>query len=88
MLKDIELFIAKNVLLRINLDAAGLVLDVDEHALAHVAVRRHTPGEGDFAAFGVIRAGVGALFRGRELVPKRINAAIAQCLQLGLALLD
>ena len=66
----------------------ALIADVDEHALAHVAVGGDAAGHGDLAALGVIGAGLGAVFGGRELVPERVDALGPQGAQLGLALLD
>ena len=42
------------IFLRVNLEPAGLVAHVNEHGLAHFAVRGDAPGDGHFAAFGVI----------------------------------
>ena len=88
MPENVELLIPEHVLLRVHLDAPGLVLDIDKHALAHVAMGRHTPRQRDFAGLGIIRARFRAPFRGRKLVPERIDPAVAQRLQFGLALLD
>ena len=51
-----QLLVAEHIFLRINLDAPALVAHVNEHGFAHVAVRGDAAGEGDFAAFDVIRA--------------------------------
>ena len=56
--ENIELLVAQHILLRINLDAPALVADIDEHALAHVAMGGDAAGHGDFAAFDVIGAGL------------------------------
>ncbi len=88
VLEDVELVVAERLFLGVNLDAAALVLDVDEHALAHFAMGGDAAGEGDFAALGVMGAGVVAGFGGREFVGKGIDALGAQRGELGLALFD
>ena len=62
MLENGELFVAEDIFLRVNLHAPALVADVDEHGFAHVAVRGDAAGERDFAALGVMFAGVRAGF--------------------------
>ena len=74
MRENVELLVAEDVFLRVNLDAAALVAHVNEHGFAHVAVRGDAPGHGHFAAFRVIVARLLAGFRGRELVFERENA--------------
>ena len=86
--EDAELLVAEDVLLRVGLDASALVLHVDEHGLAHVAVRGDAAGDGDGAALGVVRARGGAGLAGGELVLKRVDAFGAQGGELGLALFD
>ena len=54
MPEDVQLLVAEDIFLRINLDAPALVAHVNEHGFAHVAVRGDAAGDGDFAAFGVI----------------------------------
>jgi hypothetical protein len=53
-----ELLVAEDVFLRVALDASALVAHVNEHGFAHVAVRGDAAGDGDFAAFDVIGAGL------------------------------
>ena len=88
VLENIELFVAENIFLRINLDAPALVADVNEHGFAHVAMRGDAPGQRHFAAFDVIGAGGIAGFGGRKFVLERINALGAQGGEFGLALFD
>src|SRR5438093_8770208 len=88
MPEDIELLIAKDVLLRIDLNTSGLVFDVDEHALAHVPMRCDTPSQSHFASLSVVRLRLRAFFRGAKPVPERIDPALPQCLQLRLPLLN
>jgi hypothetical protein len=88
MLENGKLLVAEDVFLRVNLDPPALVAHVEEHGFAHVAVRGDAAGERDFAAFGVMFAGVPAGFAGRELVFERVNALRAQRGELGLALFD
>ena len=58
MLENVELLVAEDIFLRVNLDAPALVAHVNEHGLAHVAMRGDAAGERDFAAFGVMFARV------------------------------
>ena len=88
VLENVILLLAQDVLLRVNLDAPGLVLEIEELAFAHVPVRRDAPGQRDGAAFGVVVPGVRALLGGDELVLERIETAGAQPGQLGFALFD
>ena len=88
MLEDVKRLIAENILLRVSLDAPALVADVDEHGLAHVAVRRDASGERHFAAFDIIVARLLAGFRRCEFVLERVNALGAERGELGLALFD
>ena len=52
MLEDVELLVAQHILLRVNLDAPALVADVNEHGLAHVAMRGDAAGDAKPRAFG------------------------------------
>ena len=61
--ENMQMLVAEDIFLRVNLDPAALVADVNEHGLAHVAVRGDAAGERDFAAFGVIFARALAGFR-------------------------
>ncbi len=88
MREDAELLVAQNIFLRVTLDAAALVAHVNEHGLAHVAMRGDAAGHGNFAAFDVIAARPGAGFAGREFILERVNALGAQGGELGLALFD
>ncbi len=88
MLENGKLLVAEDVFLRVDLHPPALVADVEEHGLAHVAVRGDASGERDFAAFGVLFARVPAGFAGRELVFKRVNALRPQRGELGLALFN
>ena len=83
-----KLFVAENIFLRIHLDASALVADVNEHGLAHVAMRGDASGERHFAAFDIICARGVAGFRRRKFVLERVNALGAQRGELGLALFD
>ena len=65
--EDVELLVAEHILLRIDLEPPALVADVDEHALAHVAMRGDAAGQGHFAAFGVMGAGL------RRRFPSGVN---------------
>jgi hypothetical protein len=67
---------------------AAAVPNVNEHALAHVAMRGDASRHGDLAAFGVIRAGGVAGFRRCEFIFEGVNAFRAQGGEFGLALLD
>ena len=91
--EDIELFVAERLLLGVNLDPctalrATSVFDVNELALAHVAVRGDAPGQRDFAALGIIGARLSAVFRGCKFVFERVDALGPQCGELGLALFN
>ncbi len=86
--EDVPLLVAQNIFLRIDLDAAALVAHVNEHALAHVAVRGDAAGHGYFAALGVILTRIGAGFGWRKFVLERVNALGAQRGEFGLALFD
>src|SRR5207244_13447716 len=66
VLEDFKLFIAQRLFLGVNLNGPALILDVDELALAHVAVTGYPAGERDFALFDIIRPGLGTCFRGRK----------------------
>jgi hypothetical protein len=88
VLEDVELLVAQDILLRVSLNAPALVADVNEHGLAHVAMRRDAPGQRHFAAFNVIGTGGGARFAGREFILERVNALGAERGQLGLALFN
>ena len=79
---------SRMIFLRVNLEPAALVAHVNEHGFAHFAVRGDAPGDGDFAAFGVIVARMLAGFRRRKFVFERVNALGAQRGELGLALFD
>ena len=93
MRKNIELLVAENIFLRVNLDASALIAHVNEHGFAHVAVRSDAPGHGHAMAFGQ-RAGIeaaagGVAFGvGRELIGERENAFGLKRFELGLALFD
>ncbi|MGA2685369.1 MAG: hypothetical protein ABSF51_09985 [Verrucomicrobiota bacterium] len=70
-----------------------MVAHVNEHALAHFAVRGDAAGDGDFRAVVVFAAFIFfasgfARFRRRKFVFERINAFGAQGGELGLALLN
>ena len=86
--EDVELVVAERLFLRVNLDAAALVFDVDEDAFAHLAVGGDAAGEGDFAVLDVIGAGVVAGFGGGKFIGKRVNATGAERGELGLALIN
>ena len=88
VLENMKLFVAQNILLGVSLDAPALVADVNEHGLAHVAMRGDAPGERDFAAFGVIGASHSAGFRRRKFILERVNTLGAERGELGLALFD
>src|SRR6266498_94067 len=81
-------FLAEDVLLGIELEAPALVLDVDEHTLAHIAVGGNAPRQGHLAAFRITLARFGARFAGRKLVLERVNAQLPQGGELGFALFD
>ena len=51
-------------------------------------MRRDAAGQRYFAAVGVMRARLGALFRGREFILERVDAPGSQRRELGLALFD
>jgi len=82
--EDGPLVVAEDVFLGVDLHAAGLVADVDEHGLAHVAVGGDAAGDGDFAAFHVVFTGGVAGFGGGELVFEGVNALFAQGASLAL----
>ena len=86
--KYVPLFITEDIFLGVNLDAAALVAHIDEHALAHVAVRGDAAGHGHFPAFSVILPRPGAGFGRRKFVPERVNAVLPQRGELGLALFN
>ncbi len=88
MLENVELLVAQDIFLRVSLDASALVADVNEHGLAHVAMRGDASGQRHFAAFNVIVARRLAGFRRRKFIPERVNALRAQGGELGLALFD
>ena len=88
MLEDVKLLVAENIFLRVGLDAPALVADVNEHGLAHVAMRGDAPGQRNLPALEVIRARGGAGFAGGEFILERVNAFGAQGGELGLALFD
>ena len=88
MFEDFELLVAKRLFLRVNLNPSALVFDVDELALAHVAVRGDASCQRDFPALTIIGARLGALFGGCEFVFERINAFGAQRRELGFALFN
>ncbi len=44
-------FFFEGIFLRIDLDAPALVAHVNEHGLAHLAVRGDAPGDSDFGVF-------------------------------------
>ncbi len=46
MRENVKLLVAEDIFLRVSLDAPALVADVNEHGLAHVAVRGDAPGDG------------------------------------------
>ncbi len=73
--EHVELFVAEHVFLGINLDAPALVLDVDEHAFAHIAMRGDAPGERDFAALDVIGPRLGAGLGGLKFIREGVDAA-------------
>src|SRR6185436_4937261 len=66
--EDFELLVADDVLLSVDLNAAALVFNVDEHAFAHIAMGGNTAGEVNLAILDVIGASVGALFSRAKLV--------------------
>ncbi len=88
MAENRKLLVAQRVFLGIDLQSAALVAHVDEHALAHIAVGGHPAGDSHFAAFGIIRARLGAFFRGRELILERVNTLRPQRGQFSFALLE
>ena len=88
VLEDFKLFIAQRLFLGVNLDAPALIFDVDELALAHVAVCGDAAGQRDFAPFGVVRPGHGAGVRWGELVFERVDAFGPQCFELFFTLFD
>ena len=88
MPEDVELLVAQHVLLRIDLQAAGLVAHVNEHALGHVAVSGEAAGNGDLAALGVLGARFSALVGGGELVLERVKPLRPQGGEFCFALFD
>ncbi len=88
VLENVELLVAEDVFLGVDLDAAALVANVDEHGLAHVAVGGDAAGERDFTALDIISARGGAGFRGGKLVAEGENTLRLQGFELGFALFD
>ena len=88
VLENVELFITQDIFLRISLNASALVTHINEHGLAHLAMRGNASGQRDFAAFDIIGACGGARFRRRKFVLERVNALGAECGELGFALFD
>src|SRR5206468_9698408 len=86
--EDFELLVAERLFLRVNLDTATLVFDVNELAFAHIPVRGDAAGQRDFAAVGVMRARLRTFFRRREFVLERVDALGSQGRELSLALFD
>jgi len=86
--EDVELFVAERLLLRVNLHPTALVLDINEHALAHLAVGGDAAGQGDGASLDVIGAGLGSGLGGGKFVGKRIDAFRPERGQFGFALFD
>src|SRR5689334_21879108 len=74
MLDDIEQLITENVLLRVNLDDARLVLDADKLTLTHVVSRHDAPGNGDLLALGELRVSLGDGTGALEVVVERVDA--------------
>ena len=93
VLEDLELLVAERLLLGIDLQASGDVLEVDELALAHVAMGGDASGDehlrplGEFALLEAFarRAAAGIRFEG---IAERLDALGLQRRQLGLALFD
>ena len=88
MRKNVPLLIAQNIFLRINLDSATLIFDVDKHALAHFPMRGDAPSERDFAAFDITGASLAAFFFWRKFIGKRVDAFGAKSRQFYFSLFD
>jgi hypothetical protein len=86
--KDIELFIAEDLFLRIDLDTARLIFEINELAFAHVAMGGNSPRDRDFPAFNVIGPSLAAALSRRKFVGKRINAFPPQSREFGFPLFD
>ena len=65
-----------------------MVLEVNEHALAHFAVRGDAAGDGDLAVLDVIGARLVARFGRGEFIGERVDALGAERGEFGLALFD
>ena len=85
MCENIPLLVAERIFLRVNLDASALVLDVDEHAFAHLAMSGDASGERDFATFDVIGSRLSAFVFRRKFIGKRVDAFFAERGQFGFA---
>src|SRR2546421_694780 len=83
-----KLRIAEHIFLSIDLDASGLVANIDEHAFAHVAMSGDAAGDCYLVALNVVGTSVSAFLGGDELVFERIDAFGSQGGELGFALLD
>jgi hypothetical protein len=93
VLEDLEAFVAEGLLLGVDLDAAGDVLQVEELALAHVAMGGDAAGDGDGVAFGEfalleLLPCFAAADAGGEPVAERENAFGLQRAELAAALFD
>src|SRR5436190_11507363 len=86
--EDIELFVAENILLCIDLQTPALVAHVNKHALAHVAMGGNAAGDCYLAPFDIVAARFRAFLRRREFIFERVNAFCTQRHQLGFALFD
>src|SRR5258705_508880 len=88
VLEDVVLLITEGLLLGIDLNTAGLVLDVDELAFAHVAMGSNAAGERDDAAFSIFGACLGTFLGGHELVGERIDSFSTESGQFGPSLFN
>src|SRR6185369_12469253 len=86
--EDLELIVAENILLRVNLDASGLISNVNKLALAHLAVSCNAARECDFLSFGIIGSRLRARLGWRKMVGERVNSFGSKRRQLRFALID
>ena len=96
VLEDVELLVAQGLLLRVKLDAVvgpTATFEVEELALAHVAVGRDAPGQFNLIAFlQFARDILGPCFtaaqRRGKLIGEGIDALLAEGGELGFALFN
>ncbi len=91
--EDGVLLIAQHLFLGVDLDSSALVLEVEELALAHVAMGGDASGQSDSGALGQLtrlelRPRLAAAGGGGELVAERVQALGAQSGQFRPTLLD